>query len=146
MRVNFISSFGKTTGVSQDVSILHGLVAHVLDKDAKIHHVPHRFPSCPQAEVNFFIEVINPSLFAYAGKNIWIPNPEWTYQTWEPYARMVDEIWVKTREAEALFAKWVPEKVKYVGWTSIDKEYPTLGSKDPNRGIVPVDRDRKSVV
>lgn len=140
MRVNFIGSFGKNTGVSQDVSILHGLVGHVLDKDAKIRHISHRFPQCPQAEVNFFIEVINPSLFAYAGKNIWIPNQEWTYQTWEPYANMVDEIWVKTREAEELFLKWTPN-VKYVGWTSIDKKYPELGSKDPNKGIVPVGKN-----
>jgi hypothetical protein len=140
MRVNFIGSFGKNTGVSQDVSILHGLVAHVLDKDAKIRHIPHRFPSCPQAEVNFFIEVINPALFAYAGKNIWIPNQEWTYQTWQPYANMVDEIWVKTREAEELFLKWTPN-VKYIGWTSVDKKYPELGSKDPNKGIVPVGKN-----
>jgi glycosyltransferase involved in cell wall biosynthesis len=140
MRVNFIGSFGKNTGVSQDVSILHGLVAHVLNKDAKIRHVPHRFPSCPQAEVNFFIEVINPALFAYAGKNIWIPNQEWTYQTWEPYANMVDEIWVKTREAEQLFLRWTVN-VKYIGWTSMDKKYPELGSKDPNKGIVPVGKN-----
>ena len=140
MRVNFIGSFGKNTGVSQDVSILHGLVAHVLDKDAKIRHIPHRFPSCPQAEVNFFIEVINPALFAYAGKNIWIPNQEWTYQTWEPYAKMVDEIWVKTREAENLFLKWTVN-VRYIGWTSVDKKYPELGSKDPNKGIVPVGKN-----
>lgn len=135
--MNFIGSFGKNTGVSQDVSILHGLVAHVLDKDAQIRHVNHRAPSCPQAEVNFFVEVISPALFAYAGKNIWIPNPEWTYQTWEPYAKMVDEVWVKTREAERLFLKWTPN-VKYVSWTSIDKGYPELGSKNPNKGIVPV--------
>ena len=141
MRVNFIGSFGKTTGVSQDVSILHGLVAHVLDKDAQIRHVPHRFPQCAQAEVNFFIEVINPALFAYAGRNIWIPNPEWTYKTWEPYAHMVDEIWVKTREAEELFSQWVPEKVKYVHWTSVDKGYPTLGSKDPKKGVVLVGKN-----
>ena len=140
MRVNFIGSFGKNTGVSQDVSILHGLVAHVLDKDAKVRHVPHRFPSCPQAEVNFFIEVINPALFAYAGKNIWIPNQEWTYQTWEPYAKMVDEVWVKTHEAEKLFLKWTPN-VKYIGWTSVDKKYPEMGSKDPNKGIVPVGKN-----
>lgn len=149
MRVNFIGSFGKNTGVSQDVSILHGLVAHVLDKDAQIRHINHRAPSCPQAEVNFFVEVINPALLAYAGKNIWIPNPEWTYRTWEPYAKMVDEIWVKTREAETLFLKWTPN-VKYVSWTSIDKTYPTLGSKNPNKGIVPVGtnvwRDPKPVL
>ena len=137
MRVNFIGTFGKNTGVSQDVSILHGLVAHVLDKDAQIRHVNHRAPSCPQAEVNFFVEVINPSLFAYAGRNIWIPNPEWTYHTWEPYAKMVDEVWVKTHEAEALFLRWT-SNVKYISWTSIDKKYPELGSKNPNKGIVPI--------
>jgi hypothetical protein len=140
MRVNFISSFGKNTGVSQDVSILHGLVAHVLEKDAEIKHIHHRFPQCPQAEVNFFIEVINPAMFAYASKNIWIPNPEWTYKTWQPYASMVDEIWVKTREAEELFLKWTPN-VKYIGWTSVDKQYPELGSKDPSKGIVPVGKN-----
>lgn len=140
MRVNFIGTFGKNTGVSQDVSILHGLVAHVLDKDAQIRHVNHRAPSCPQAEVNFFVEVINPSLFAYAGRNIWIPNPEWTYHTWEPYANMVDEVWVKTHEAEALFLRWTPN-VKYISWTSIDKKYPELGSKNPNKGIVPIGKN-----
>ena len=140
MRVNFIGTFGKNTGVSQDVSILHGLVAHVLDKDAQIRHVNHRAPSCPQAEVNFFVEVINPSLFAYAGRNIWIPNPEWTYHTWEPYAKMVDEVWVKTHEAEALFLRWTPN-VKYISWTSIDKKYPELGSKNRNKGIVPIGKN-----
>jgi hypothetical protein len=138
MRVNFISGFGKNTGVSQDVSILHGLVAHVLDKDAKIRHVPHQFPQCPQAEVNFFIEVINPSMFVYAAKNIWVPNQEWTYATWEPYSKMIDEVWVKTKEAEELFLKWTPN-VRYIGWTSIDKGYDT--NKDPMKGIVPVGKN-----
>ena len=142
MRVNFIASFGKNTGVSQDVSILHGLVAHVLGSDAEVRHVRHQSPQCPQAEVNFFIEVINPALFEYAGRNIWIPNQEWTYKTWEPYSRMVDEIWVKTLEAAQVFSQWVPaEKIKYVGWTSVDKGYPTLGSKNPNKGIVTVGKN-----
>lgn len=142
MRVNFIASFGKNTGVSQDVSILHGLVAHVLGKDAEVRHIRHQSPQCPQAEVNFFIEVINPALFEYAGRNIWIPNQEWTYKTWEPYSRMVDEIWVKTLEAAQVFSQWVPaEKIRYVGWTSVDKGYPTLGSKNPNKGIVTVGKN-----
>ena len=139
MRVNFIGTFGKNTGVSQDVSILHGLVAHVLGKDAQIRHIHHRHPHCPPADINFFIEVINPALFVHAGKNIWLPNQEWTYQTWKPYAQMVDEIWVKTREAEKLFLDWTPN-VKYVGWTSIDKKY-ELAGKDPMKGIVPVGKN-----
>jgi glycosyltransferase involved in cell wall biosynthesis len=136
MRVNLIGNHRKGTGVSQDVQILHGLVAHVLGDAAQIRHVPHYLPHCPQAEVNIFVEVINPSLFPYASKTIWIPNPEWTYTTWEPYAHGVDEIWVKTREAETLFAQWVPpEKIRYIGWTSIDKIMPE--KKNYWKAIVP---------
>jgi hypothetical protein len=51
---------------------------------------------------------------------------------------MIDEIWVKTKEAEELFLKWTPN-VKYIGWTSIDKGYET--NKDPMKGIVPVGKN-----
>ena len=72
----------------------------------------------------------------YAGKNIWLPNPEWTYKTWEPYAHMMDGIWVKTHEAETLFAEWVdPSKIRYIGWTSIDKVMPD--KKNFWKAIVP---------
>lgn len=135
MRVNIIGNHKKNTGVSQDVHILHGLIAHAFGQETEIRHIPHYYPQCPQAEVNFFIEVINPALFLFAKKNIWIPNPEWTYQTWEPYARMVDEIWVKTHEAETLFSKWNCNKVRYIGWTSIDKVMPT--EKHYGKAIVP---------
>ena len=138
MRVNLIGNHKKDTGVSQDVHILHGMLVHILGDDAQIRHVPHMLPHCPEAEVNFFIEVINPSLFSYAGKNIWIPNPEWTYQTWEPYAKLVDAIWVKTHEAEKLFADWdVP--TTYIGWTSIDKIQPPR--KNYHKAIVPVGKN-----
>ena len=140
MRVNLIGNHRKGTGVSQDVQILHGLVAHVLGDTAQIRHVPHYYPQCPQAEVNLFIEVVNPCLLSYAGTNIWIPNPEWTYKTWEPYAKSMDEIWVKTREAEKLFAQWVPaEKIRYIGWTSIDKMRPE--TKNYWKAIVPVGKN-----
>ena len=140
MRVNLIGNHRKGTGVSQDVQILHGLVAHVLGDAAQIRHVPHYLPHCPQADVNIFVEVINPSLFPYAGKTIWIPNPEWTYTTWEPYAHDVDEIWVKTHEAETLFAQWVPsEKIRYIGWTSIDKVMPE--TKNYWKAIVPAGKN-----
>ena len=138
MRVNLIGNHRKGTGVSQDVQILHGLIAHVLGKETQIRHIPHYYPQCPQAELNIFIEVITPSLFAYAAKNIWVPNPEWTYKTWEPYAKRVDEIWVKTHEAERLFSEWgVP--TRYIGWTSIDKVVPD--KKNFHKAIVPVGKN-----
>jgi hypothetical protein len=138
MRVNIIGNHKKNTGVSQDVHILHGMIAHTLGQETEIRHIPHYHPQCAQAEVNVFIEVINPALFMFARKNIWIPNPEWTYKTWEPYARMVDEIWVKTHEAEALFGEW-SSKVRYIGWTSIDKVMPE--KKNYEKAIVPVGKN-----
>ena len=140
MRVNIIGNHKKNTGVSQDAHILHGMIAHVLGQDTEFRHVPHFYPQCPQAEVNFFIETINPALFPYAAKNVWIPNPEWTYKTHQPYAEAVDEIWVKTREAETLFAEWVPKAtIRYIGWTSIDKVMPPR--KNFHKAIVPVGKN-----
>lgn len=138
MRVNIIGPHKKDTGVSQDAQILHGMIAHAFGKETEVRYIPHFFPQAPPAEMNFFIEVINPALFQCAAKNIWIPNPEWTYQTWEPYGRMVDEIWVKTHEAEKIFQNW-DCKVRYIGWTSIDKVQPE--KKNYHKAIVPVGKN-----
>lgn len=138
MRVNIVGNHRKGTGVAQDVHILHGLIVHVFGQETEIRHIPHYYPQCPEAELNFFVEVINPSLFMYASKNIWIPNPEWTYQTWEPYAKMVDEIWVKTHEAEKAFETWGVQ-TRYIGWTSIDKVMPD--KKNYHKAIVPVGKN-----
>lgn len=122
MRVNLISSFGNHTGLTQDVSLMRGILSAVFEKDIQMRGVPHVFPHCEEAEVNIFLETINPSLLSYARKNIWIPNLEWAYKSWEPYFHMVDEVWVKTREAdEKLKSLNIP--CKYIGWTSIDKVY-----------------------
>ena len=138
MRVNIIGNHRPGTGVSQDVHILHGLIVNAFGKETQIRHIPHFHPQCPQAEVNFFVEVVNPSLFMFAAKNIWIPNPEWTYKTWEPYGHMIDEIWVKTREAEKLFSGW-NSTIRYIGWTSIDKVMPD--KKNYWKAIVPVGKN-----
>jgi glycosyltransferase involved in cell wall biosynthesis len=138
MRVNIIGNHKKGTGVAQDVGILHGLIVHVLGEDTQIRHVPHYYPQCAEAEVNFFVEVVNPALLPYASKNIWIPNMEWTYKTWEPYAKMVDEVWVKTHEAKKILEEW-NVSAKYIGWTSIDKVFPE--KKNYHKAIVPVGKN-----
>jgi hypothetical protein len=135
MRVNIIGNHKKTTGVSQDVYVLHGMLVHVFGKDIQVRHVPHYYPQCAEAEANLFIEVINPSLFMYASKNIWIPNPEWTYKDWKPYLSMVDEVWVKTREG----MKLLEGNKLYTGWTSIDKTMPEV--KHFNKAIVPTGKN-----
>jgi hypothetical protein len=136
MRVNIIGNTN-SLGLAQDIHILHGMVYHTLGKETVIRHVPHFHPQCEEAEINFFVESINPALFQYAAKNIWISNPEWTQKAWEPYGKMVDEIWVKTREAEKLFASW--GNTRYINWTSVDKTVPE--KKDYNRAMVPVGKN-----
>jgi hypothetical protein len=138
MRVNLISSFGSNTGLSQDVALMRGILTAVFEKDVQIRGVPHMFPHCEEAEVNIFIETINPSLLSYARKNIWIPNLEWTQKTWEPYFHMVDEIWVKTREAEDKL-KSLNVPCKYIGWTSIDKVF--AERVNFTKAIVPVGKN-----
>jgi hypothetical protein len=122
MRINLIGSFSGNTGLRQDSALLRGLIANQYP-DAEIRKVQHFLPECAEAEINIFIETLNPALFISAGLNVWIPNPEWAYKTWIPYIEMLDEIWVKTHEAETIFKQYAPLKVQYIGWTSIDKIY-----------------------
>jgi len=136
MRVNIIGNTN-SLGLALDIHILHGMVFNTLGKGTVIRHVPHFHPQCEEAEINFFVESINPSLFQYAAKNVWVPHPEWTQKSWEPYGKMVDEIWVKTREGEKLFAPW--GKTRYINWTSVDKTVPE--KKDYSRALVPVGKN-----
>ena len=142
MKVNIVGNFTKNTGLMQDAGILRGMLTAVFGENVQIFKVPHMFPQCHEADLNFFLEVINPSLFAYARKNIWIPNPEWTYKSWIPYAEMVDEIWVKTHEAEDIFKAITTKPVKYIGWSSIDKVWnPDKDRKNYYKAIVPVGKN-----
>ena len=108
MRVNLISNHRKFTGLSQDVSILRGLLYSIFEKDVEINLVQYIQPECPEAEVNIFVEFVNPSLFSFAAKNIWIPNPEYTPKTWLPYMHMMTEIWAKTYEFQRIFQALTP--------------------------------------
>lgn len=138
MRVNLIGSFRQNTGLGQDSALLRGLITNQFP-NAEIRKVQHFLPECPEAEINIFIESINPALLHSGGLNVWIPNPEWTYKTWIPYIQMVDEIWVKTQEAETIFKHYTnPLKIQKIGWTSIDKIY---SPKDYSKAIVLVGKN-----
>lgn len=139
MRVNLISNHRPGTDVSQDVDIMRGILTAVFENNVDIQRVQYVQPQCSEADVNVFFEVINPALFSYAAKNIWIPNHEVTVKTWIPYMHMVNEIWVKTREAEEIFAALTPTKVRYIGWTSLNKQTPS--KKNYHKAIVPLGKN-----
>jgi hypothetical protein len=139
MRINIISNHRKNTGLSQDVKILCGLLTAIFDKDVQVQLVQYTQPQCSESDINIFLEILNPSLFSYAAKNIWIPNIEWTPLTWVPYMDMVNEIWAKTHEAESIIGDLTSTTVRYIGWTSLSKE--TSSNKDYDKAIVPLGKN-----
>jgi hypothetical protein len=139
MRINIISNHRKNTGLSQDVKILCGLLTATFDKEVQIQLIQYVQPQCQEADVNIFLELLNPSLFSYAAKNIWIPNIEWTPLIWVPYMDMVNEIWAKTHEAERIIKDLTPTPVRYIGWTSLNKETPS--NKNYFKAIVPLGKN-----
>lgn len=142
MRVNIITNAQNASGLVQDANILRGILTATFEKEVQIRNVPHVFPQCEEAEANIFLEVVNPSLFSYAKKNILIPNTEWYFKNWIPYLDMFDEIWVKTDEAGRLLKKLTKTPLRYICWTSIDKVWdPTMQKKNYHKAIVPVGKN-----
>jgi len=142
MRVNIIWNARKGTGLSHDIGILRGMLTAVFGSDVEMFSVNHSLPECPDADFNVFVEVMNPSLIPFARKNIWIPNPEWTYRAWEPYLGMVDEVWCKTHEALSILAPLTSTPVKYIGWSSVDKVWdPSAHRKNYYKAFVPVGKN-----
>ena len=63
MRVNLIAN--GSPGLMQDAALLMGIVSHVLGEDnIQFCKVPYAHPQCEEAEVNVFLELLNPSLFS----------------------------------------------------------------------------------
>ena len=122
MRINIVSTHRNQTGLSQDADLLQG-IWFASDETLKFRRIVNNQPECDEAELNIFLEVLNPSLFTYAAKNILIPNHEWTYKAWVPYFHAIDEIWCKTHQAVDIFSK-LHSNVKYIGWSSIAKGIP----------------------
>ena len=139
MRINIISNFRENTGLMQDANILRAVLTAFIP-EVKIFKVPHMLPECADAELNIFLEVLNPLLFHFARKNVWIPNPEWSYKTWIPYLKMIDEVWAKTTECYDIF-KVMGVKTILTGWTSLDKCWDLSEKKNYHKAIVPVGRN-----
>lgn len=70
------------------------------------------------ADVNIFIEMINPEMLSWAPRNWFIPNPEWYRQELALLDR-VDLILCRTEEVEKIF-KGMGKKTYYLGFTSPD--------------------------
>lgn len=71
-----------------------------------------------QADVNLFLEILNPDLYPKATLNLFIPNPEWYVQNID-WIRPIDWIICRTRSIEKAFNAF-GKGVFYLGFTSND--------------------------
>jgi len=73
-----------------------------------------------RADLQIFIERIYPRCLPLARRNVLVPNPEWTLDTWRPLLPRFDLVLCKTRHAQRIFEAQGCRAV-HVGFTSDDR-------------------------
>lgn len=124
--VNLIT-YNNSYGLTQDVRLLKQELELLYDQ-MTFKFVNFYDYKCENADINIFLEIVNPILTKHAKYNILIPNQEWYYKTWKNYINTFDYILVKTQYAKNIFESMVSEcntnnnNVIYIGWKSVDKK------------------------
>ena len=117
MRVNIISR-DNGVGLSQDYKVLR---AAILKKypNADVRFYDWLLTDIRRAEINIFLELINPELFRFAQRNIGVFNPEWFSAAWIPYLSGLDTIFAKNISQYYFFRNYHKNAVQ-TGWVSED--------------------------
>lgn len=117
MRFNLISNLANGVGLQQDYELLRG---ELEARGHTVHGVQFNAkpPNPKTADVNIFLEVVTPEVFAFAPKQWAVPNPEWWFQGWDPYPW--DLVLAKTHDCERIFRAKVGSRCQYLGWMARD--------------------------
>lgn len=120
MRVRILTK-DNSWGLSTDVAVL----SEALHR-AGIHDITTadwQAPLREVADVQFFLELVNPAQLASGRKNILVPNPEWFMLWWLQHLDRFDAVWCKTKDALSIFGPKHKGAV-FTGWTSPDRMLP----------------------
>lgn len=116
MRFNLISNIGNGVGLEQDYKMLRA------ELEARGHQVTGiQFNAglvTTQADVNIFLEVVEPGFFPLAPKQWVVPNPEWWFRGWDVLLPRFEKVLAKTRDCMKVFAK--ARGLEFLGWKSRD--------------------------
>ncbi len=114
-------------GMSRDMRILETELVEMGYQVNLISTAPHSkgYPQeIPKAEYNIFIEHTYSSLFKYAKKNYFIPNPEWYLSHWTILSG-IDLVLCRTKEVQRIFNIF-NVKTHYIAFTSLDRFNPAI--------------------
>lgn len=123
MRFNIISNLTNGVGLQQDYTLLkQALEARGHDvRGVQFNDKPLRISP---ADINVFLEVVNPLAFKAAPKQWTVPNPEWWFAGWDVHPW--DLVLAKTRDCERLFTVKFGQRCQYLGWLSRDLYLPDV--------------------
>jgi hypothetical protein len=123
MRFNIISVIDNGVGLQAHYQILKALLESRGHSVAGVHL---RRPRAQRADINLFLEIIQPKLFPLAPKNWVIVHPEWWYADWTASLPRFDRVFCLTHDAERIFRPLAGDKVRYIGFKSKDRLMPKI--------------------
>jgi hypothetical protein len=124
MRWNIISNITNGVGLQADYELLKALLEAQGHRVRGVHiREPH---TARPAEINLFLELLEPRLLRLAPRNWVIPNPEWWFRHWHGYLPRFERVLCKTRDAERIYQRLAGDRVRYVGFKSKDRLLPAV--------------------
>ncbi|MDP9267269.1 MAG: hypothetical protein M3P27_02955 [Acidobacteriota bacterium] len=116
MRFNVITNLANGVGLERDYILLRGELERLGHQVAGVQF--NGAEDASPADVNVFLETVEPRFFAAAGRQWAVPNPEWWFQGWNKFLPAFEHVLAKTHDCERIFA--ASGKAKYLGWRSRD--------------------------
>jgi glycosyltransferase involved in cell wall biosynthesis len=115
MVINIISNLNNAVGLQRDFELLR---EELTARGHRVQGLQFNKPAPQIADVNVFLEVVNPFFFQFAQEQWAVPNPEWWFTDWSGYSW--HRILAKTRDCERIFKGIVGDKCQYIGWKARD--------------------------
>jgi len=107
-------------GLTRDAQILSSVIGEAGFSIECVDTIKKSIPD-KMANINIFLEAIEPEWLPLARKNIFIPNPEWLRPTTKAYISDIDYVFCKTRHTEIIFRNFGC-KTRYISFTSETKK------------------------
>jgi hypothetical protein len=122
VRFNLVSNLANGCGLQQDYELLR---KELEARGHQVQGVQFNQPArVPKADVNIFLEVVNPLVFQAAPVQWAVPNPEWWFSAWTQH--VWHKVLAKTRDCERIFRQKCGDRCQYLGWTARDLYVPTI--------------------
>jgi hypothetical protein len=129
MQFNICTNLDNGVGLEADYKILKGLLESWGHRVNGIHYKKVD-GGTPRADVNIFLEVIAPPVFAASKNNWFIPNQEWYCNSYDAMLPRMTRILCKTHDAYMIFRNKLVglagDKVSYIGFESYNKFAPEV--------------------